>query len=199
MGSFARKRGRNLKKKANTGDKKAVREYRQARQAVKESMVNQLKRDHKCRKQTLINLMGCFLLAMHTGYGFGAARLVRLRDKMQSEMDAIVAGNVSVEEIADFLRDEIGLNVGIAEKDPNAGHYRQIEFKGVQQMSAAFFMALLDEYNFKKKRLADAYGKVADLSDSVAKNEIDYPEICAKVDAVINKGKGAKNNGEKAA
>jgi hypothetical protein len=66
-------------------------------------------------------------------------------------------------------------------------------------MSAAFFMALLDEYNFKKKRLADAYGKVADLSDSVANNEIDYPEICAKVDAVINKGKGAKNNGEKAA
>ena len=33
MGSFARKRDRNLKKKANTGDKKAVREYRRSRKA----------------------------------------------------------------------------------------------------------------------------------------------------------------------
>ena len=120
MGSFARKRGRNLKKKAHTGDKRAVRDYRQARQAVKESMVNQLKRDHKCRRESIHNIMACFLMTMHESYGFGRDRLLRLRDKMQSEFDAIVAGNVSVEEIAGYLKSELDLDIDILEKDPNA-------------------------------------------------------------------------------
>ena len=199
MGSFARKRGRDLKKKAHTGDKRAVRDYRQARQAVKESMVNQLKRDHKCRRESIHNIMACFLMTMHESYGFGRERLLRLRDKMQSEFDAIVAGNVSVEEIAGYLKSELDLDIDILEKDPNAGHYRQIEFKVIQQMSSSFLMALLDEFGFKKKRLENAYGYVIGLSNRLDKKEMDFPELCAKVDAVINRGKGAKNNGEKAA
>ena len=66
-------------------------------------------------------------------------------------------------------------------------------------MSAAFLMALLDEFGFKKKRLENAYGYVIGLSNMLDKKEMDFPELCAKVDAVTNKGKGAKNNGEKAA
>ncbi len=96
------------------GDRRARHEYIRARQAVKESMVEQLKRDHKCRVQTLQNLSACFLLAMNRGYKFGAVRLAKLWEKMQSELDAIVAGYVTVEEIAEFLQEEIGLNVGWA-------------------------------------------------------------------------------------
>ena len=60
-------------------------------------------------------------------------------------------------------------------------------------------MALLDEFGFKKKRLENAYGYVIGLSNRLDEKVMDFPELCAKVDAVINKGKGAKNNGEKAA
>ena len=194
MSSFARKRDRKLKKQASAGDKRAIREYKRGRQAVKESMVEQLKRDHKCRVQTLQNLSACFLLAMNRGYKFGVVRLAKLWEKMQSEMDAIVAGYVTVEEIADFLKDEIGLNVGIAESDPNAGHYRQIEFKGVQQMSAAFFMALLDEFNFKKKRLADAYGMVAEISDNVHYGKETYEGIRHEVEVIMSKKIVAKSH-----
>ena len=193
MGSFARKRDRKIKKQASMGDRRARHEYIRARQAVKESMVNQLQRDHKCRRETIHNLMACFLLAMHTGYGFGRERLLRLRDKMQSEFDAIVGGQVSVEEIAEFLEQDLSFSIGIAESNPNAGHYRQIEFKAVQQMSAAFLMALLDEFDFKRKRLEAAYNHVMDLSDSVGKNETNYAEICAKVNAVIDKKRGRNN------
>lgn len=185
---FAKKMQRKLKKKAQKGDKNAIREYNIANAAVKESYVMQLKRDRNCRKEAIHNLTASFLLAMHEGYGFGAGRLKRLQQKMQSEFDAITAKNVSIEEVAEFLRDEIGLDVDIAASDPNAGHYRKIEFKAVQEMSAAFLMAMLDEFNFKKKRLGAAYDYVAALSEKANAGEITYDEITQKVNEVMCRG-----------
>ena len=185
---FAKKMQRKLKKKAQKGDKNAIREYNIANAAVRESYVMQLKRDRNCRKEAIHNLTASFLLAMHEGYGFGAGRLKRLQQKMQSEFDAITAGNVSVEEIAQYLKEDLKLDVGIAANDPNAGHYRQIEFKAVKEMSAAFLMAMLDEFNFKTKRLADAYDYVAALSDKANANEITYAEITDKVNKVMCRG-----------
>ena len=163
--SFAKKLARNIKKKANIGDKKARKEYAKARRSVKDSYVNQLRRDIDCRKEALHNLSATFLLAMHENEKFGRGRLERLRDKMQSVFDSIIARTVSLEEIAEYLSEEIDLSIGVADKDPKAGHYQQIEFLAVQQMSAAFLMALLDEFDYRKLRLERAYGYVADLSE----------------------------------
>lgn len=185
---FAKKMQRKLKKKAQKGDKNAIREYNIANAAVRETYAMQLKRDRNCRKEAIHNLTASFLLAMHEGYGFGAGRLKRLQQKMQSEFDAITAKNVSIEEVAEFLRDEIGLDVDIAASDPNAGHYRKIEFKAVQEMSAAFLMAMLDEFNFKKKRLGAAYDYVAALSEKANAGEITYDEITQKVNEVMCRG-----------
>ena len=112
---------------------------------------------------------------------------MKLRDKMKSVFDAIVGGYVSVEEVAEYLEKDIGLNIGIAAENPNAGHYRQIEFQAVKEMSSAFLMAMLDEFGWKKKRLAKAYDSVAFLSEEVAAGKITYPEICDKVDAVFKR------------
>ncbi len=60
-------------------------------------------------------------------------------------------------------------------------------------MSAAFFMALLDEFNFKKKRLADAYGMVAEISDNVHYGKETYEEIRHKVETIMNKKIVAKS------
>ena len=187
MSSFARKRNRKIKKQAMTGDEKAVKKYVQAMKSVKQSYVDQYRNDMLCRKQALRNLSGCFLLAMNKGYGFGRDKLLQLRDKMQSEMDAIIDGYVSIEDIAGYLREDIGVDVGIEAKNPDKGHYRQIEFKAVQQMSAAFLMALLDEFSFKKKRLSDAYGWVTSISEEVGNGNITYSEIHAEVDKIMSR------------
>lgn len=185
--SFAKKLARNIKKKTNIGDKKARKEYAKARQSVKDSYVNQLKRDRACRKEAMHNLMGCFLLTMHDRYRFGRGKLERLRDKMQSEVDAMVSGNVSVEEIAAFLEEELELSIGVVGTRPGAGHYEQIKDVVVQQMTAAFLMALLDEFDYKRLRLERAYNFVAELCDRVWVDEITYPEVHSRVDEIMKR------------
>ena len=169
MGSFARSRARKIRKKAGADDRKTRQEARRIRQNVKEAYVCEWYRGKLTRKQALHNLSACFLLAMNEAFGFGAGKLMQPHDKMQEEFECIVEGNVTVEEISDYLASsEVGLSIGVADKDPKANHYRQIEFKAVKEMSAAFLMALMDEFGFKAKRLAKAYGQVCDLSDRVS-------------------------------
>jgi hypothetical protein len=109
---------------------------------------------------------------------------------MQSEFDAIIAKNVSVEEISEYLTNEIGLYCG--EGTPNdKSRQRLIEFKAVKEMSAAFLMALLDEFGYKKKRLGDAYMHCADLSVRLDEKKITYDEIREKIKEVFRKGNRA--------
>lgn len=163
--------------------------------SVKGAYVYQLAYDTAVRREALRNLSAVFLYTMHMYYGFGVGRLTRLRTKIQSEFDAIVAKNVTVEEIAAFLQSEVGLECGMA-AEPKADHQRQIEYKAVKEMSAAFLMALMDEFGFKKKRLTDAYIHCADLSDSLNRGEITYDEITMKMERIMQKG-GKKDEAKK--
>ena len=187
MGSFARVRARKEKKAARVGNERGIRQAQRVQRSVKGAYVYQMRYDTAVRKEALRNLSAVFLYAMHEKYRFGAGYLERLRNKMQSVFDAIVAGNVSVEEIAQYLHDEIKLDCGVDTQDPKADHHRQIEFKAVKEMSAAFLMALLDEFGYKKKRLGDAYMHCADLSDRLNRNEITYPKIRAEIEEVFQR------------
>lgn len=195
MGSFARARARKEKKAARVGNERGVKQAARVQRSVKGAYVYQLRYDTAVRKEALSNLSAVFMYAMHEKYGFGAGYLERLRNKMQSVFDSIVAGNVSVEEIAKFLHDEIKLDCGVDTHDPKADHHRQIEFKAVKEMSAAFLMALLDEFGFKAKRLGDAYMHCAELSDRLSRNEITYSEIRAETKRIFaRKKKPAQDN-----
>ena len=72
MGSFARSRARNNRKKAGSIDKKARQEAARARRSVKEAYVCEWYRGKATRSQALHNLSACFLLAMNEAFGFGA-------------------------------------------------------------------------------------------------------------------------------
>lgn len=189
MGSFARARARKEKKAARVGNERGVKQAVRVQRSVTGAYVYQLRYDTAVRKEALRNLSAVFLYAMHEKYGFGAGYLERLRNKMQSHFDCIVSGNVTIEEIAQYLNDEIKLSCGVDVKDPKADHQRQIEFKAVQQMSAAFLMALLDEFGFKAKRLGDAYIYCAELSDRLSRNEITYPKIRAEIEKIFARKK----------
>jgi hypothetical protein len=193
--SLARKRARKEIKAARKGQSRGERQAVRVNRSVKGAYVYQLAFDMATRREALRNLSAVFLYTMHMYYGFGIGRLTRLRKKMQSEFDAIVAKNVTVEEITAFLQSEVGLDCGMA-AEPKADHQRQIEYKAVKEMSAAFLMALMDEFGFKKKRLTDAYIHCAELSDSLKYGEITYDEITMKMERIMQKG-GKKNEGKK--
>jgi hypothetical protein len=188
--SFARARARKAKKDRKDNISRAEKREQRASRGVRNAYVYQMAYDHAVRQTALENLSAVFLYAMHEKYQFGAGRLARLRGKMQSEFDAIIAKNVSVEEISEYLTNEIGLYCG--EGTPNdKSRQRLIEFKAVKEMSAAFLMALLDEFGYKKKRLGDAYMHCADLSVRLDEKKITYDEIREKIKEVFRKGNRA--------
>ena len=168
--------------------KKVQREEKRAERGMQRAYIDSLITDMECRKEALHKLSMIFLLVMHTQYGFGVGRLKRLRDKMQSELDCIVYKYVTVEEIVVYLRDELKMDVGAAPKDPRANHYRQLELEVIKEMSAAFLMALVDEFGFRKKRLEDAYGFAAGLCDMLTNGETTYEEIGNRMAEVMTKG-----------
>jgi hypothetical protein len=158
MSSFAKKMARKAKKVRREGVEKGQRVAVKASRDVKHSYLLQNCRETLTRREALRNLSAVFLYAMHRDAGFGAkggpkSRLYRLRDKMQSVFDCIVSKNVTIHEISDYLRNDIELDVDIITCDPKADWLRKIEHKAVQEMEAAFLMALIDEFGYKKRGL----------------------------------------------
>lgn len=187
--SFARSRARKNKKQAGGIDKKARQEEQRAKRSVKRACVYELYMGKITRTQALHNLSACFLLSMNECYGFGAGKLMQLHHKMQNEFDCIVGHYVSVAEIERFLADEIGMRTERAENHSKINYYGQIKLKAVKEMSAAFLMALLDEFGFKARRLSRAYAQVCDLSDRVFKKETTYEEIHERLKVIMERGK----------
>jgi hypothetical protein len=196
MSSFARKMGRKVSKAGEKGVKKAERTAGRTQASLICAYAHANIKSTMTRKTALRHLSGVFLYAMHREAGFGAkkgkaSRLFRLRDKMQSVFDCIVSKNVTIQEIEKFLRDEIKIDVDIISCDPKANWYRKVVHRVVQEMEAAFLMALVDEFGYRKKRLEQAYIYCAKLSDEIASGKLTYDFICDEIERVMLNQKAA--------
>ena len=185
--SFAKKMARKRDLAMRGNEHKAHRIVNRAEHDVKMAYRYQMATDMFVRKTALRNLSAVFLFAMHQYEGFGRSRLERLRDKMQNIFECIIGKYVTLSEIADYLKNDVGLDCGLMTDNPKATHHRKIEFKAVQQMSAAFLMAMLDEFGYKKKRLGKAYGYCAALSDEIGDKKITYDEINEQMVKIMGK------------
>jgi hypothetical protein len=183
MSRFARQRSRKVANAGQKGVKKAAATAERTQAGLITAYAHANVRSLLTRHKALRNLSGVFLYAMHRGAGFGAkqganSRLFRLRDKMQSELECITAGNVTVKEIQAFLRAKpIELDIDIISCDPKSNWYRKIEHKAVQELEASFLMALVDEFGYGKKRLERAYIYSARVCDEVAAGQLTYERI----------------------
>jgi hypothetical protein len=196
MSSFARKMGRKVSKAGEKGVKKAERTAGRTQASLICAYAHANIKSTMTRKTALRHLSWVFLYAMHRDAGFGAkkgkaSRLFRLRDKMQSVFDCIVSKNVTIQEIEKFLRDEIKIDVDIISCDPKANWYRKVGHRAVQEMEAAFLMALVDEFGYGKKRLEQAYIYCAKLSDEIASGKLTYAFICNEIERVMLNQKAA--------
>ncbi len=149
----------------------------------------QLRMDMECRRNAISNLIDIFMLTVHERYGFGRHRILRLRDKMQIEFDAILSGNISVKEIDQFLEDEIDLEAGLSRKYKSAGHYESIEDRVVREVTAAFLMAMLDEFGYKGNALMKTCHHAFRINDKLESGELTYPQIREKLQKVMDRGK----------
>lgn len=188
MGSFARRRKRKENKAINRGEKKAKKAAKVLRADMARTYAEQLRMDMECRRNAISNLIDIFMMTVHERYGFGRQRILRLRDKMQSEFDAILSGNISVKEIDQFLEEEIDLEAGLSKKYKSAGHYESIEDRVVREVTAAFLMAMLDEFGYKGNALMKTCHHAFRINDKLESGELTYPQIREKLHKVMKRG-----------
>ena len=190
MSRLSKKLARKAKLANREGEKRTRRTAARADRDIQRSYVMQHHKNLVTRYVALQNLSAVFLYAMHRDAGFGAkkgpeSRLFRLRDKMQAVFDCIISKNVTIEEIEAFLTSEFRMDVSIVACDPKASWERKIEYKAVQQMEAAFLMALVDEFGYGRRRLETAYGYCAKLSDELKAGKLTYDYIRTEIERIM--------------
>jgi len=191
--SLARARARKLKKQAKTGDKLTKSGMARANQAIGMSYVQQYRLEEQYRKEVIADLWLIYQYVMHVKYRFGKERLIRMRNKTWNEFESIIKGYISVPEIDKFFRQEIKFDCGLCTKDPNADRKKKIEDKAIRDLSAAFLMALLDEFNFKGKRLVKICRYAFEINDKILSGEITYDEIRAVLNKAMKRGQNEKS------
>jgi hypothetical protein len=185
--SLARAMARKRKKAMNVGTEKGCKGGMRILYDVKQSYVKQLRIDEDYRADVIANMWLIYRYTMHKRYGFGKQRLIRFRDKAWSEFESIVAGNVNVREIEQFLRSEINLSCALSSKDPYADHYKQIEDRAIREVSAAVLMALIDEFGFGSRRLETVCHYAFEVSDKIERLEITYKQIRDEMEKVMER------------
>lgn len=189
MGSFARARKRKERKAINKGYDKARKQNKVVRRDMARTYAEQLRMDIECRRNAISNITDIFMLTVHERYGFGRQRILRLRDKMQSEFDAITGRNVTIKEIDEFLMAELKLDAGLSKKYTSANHYESIEDRVVREMTAAFLMAMLDEFGLKGSALMKTCHHAFRINDKLESGELTYPQIRERLQKVMKRGK----------
>ena len=187
MSSFARARARKEKKARNKGYGRGEKVSASIKRNVYRSYVEQLKAEELHRKEVIANLWIIFQYTMIERYRFGAQRLTRLRNKTWGEFEAIMAGNVNVREIDQFLRNDVEFSCGLSAVDKNASRWKQIEDQAIRELSAAFLMALLDEFYIKAKGLENICHYAFDLNYKLLAGEISYKDMEKRIIKVMSR------------
>jgi hypothetical protein len=187
MSSFARARARKEKKARNKGYARGEKVSSSINRNVYRSYVEQLKAEEIHRKEVIANLWIIFQYTMIERYRFGAQRLTRLCNKTWGEFEAIMAGNVHVREIDQFLRNDMKFSCGLSAVDKNASRWKQIEDRAIRELSAAFLMALLDEFYIKAKGLENICHYAFDLNYKLLAGEISYKDMKNRIIKVMSR------------
>ncbi len=187
MSSFARARARKEKKARNKGYARGEKVSSSINRNVYRSYVEQLKAEELHRKEVIANLWIIFQYTMIERYRFGAQRLTRLRNKTWGEFEAIMAGNVNVREIDQFLRNDVEFSCGLSAVDKNTSRWKQIEDQAIRELSAAFLMALLDEFYIKAKGLENICHYAFDLNYKLLAGEISYKDMEKRIIKVMSR------------
>jgi hypothetical protein len=185
--SFAKKLARKREKKV---DGKITKQVKSIDRDVRRAYIRQNVTDAVIRMQAVQNVMTMLLVAAHETFGFGDKRLTRIYNRMKSQVDCIHAGYVTVDEICQILRDEAKMKI-CDSRNPKVSRQRLIEYRVIDELSAAFLISLMDEFGFKAKRLHRVYAVAALFSKKLDLHEMemgDLEEILATKAKFVHKG-----------
>ena len=193
MSSFAkkmaRKRARELKKGGIAAAKRSGRPERKMRHLTPREIVE----DHKTVTEAYDTLTVVLDVAVHRKWGWGKERRARLHKKMAIHLLCLKDRTVKTSDIEHIIKKETRLELD--KKHLHAewwDHEREIQYRCVDDMSAIFMIALMDEFGYKGKALGDVYDIAATIAHELKTGEKTVADLRAELEPRRRKRKEAK-------
>ena len=174
MSSIARKLARKTMKAAEQKTAVATR----ARRSVQHATTKQIIRDHGVVSEAYDNLMILFDVAVHRAFGWGKKMRTRLHAKMAVHLLCLRGRTVTTGDIEKILRDEAGLDLDKCHIKAAAwDRDRKLQYSATDDMSAIFLLSIMDEFGYKKVRLARAYETAADIAHEIRTGAVQWADV----------------------
>lgn len=186
---MARKRAKELKK---DGIAAAGRSGR-IEKKVRHLMPREIIKDRKTVTEACDTLTVIFDVAVHRKWGWGKERRARLHKKMAIHLRCLSAGMVKTSDIERIIKDETGLELDKRHLYAEWwDHEREIQYRCVDDMSAIFMIALMDEFGYKGKALDSVYDVAAEIAHEIKIGEKTVADLRAELEPRRRKRKEAK-------
>lgn len=193
MSSFAkkmaRKRAKELKKDGIAAAGRSGRVEKKVRHLTPREIVE----DHKTVTEAYDTLTVVLDVAVHRKWGWGKERRARLHKKMAIHLLCLKDRTVKTSDIEHIIKKETGLELD--KKHLHAewwDHEREIQYRCVDDMSAIFMIALMDEFGYKGKALGDVYDIAATIAHELKTGEKTVADLRAELGPRRRKRKEVK-------
>lgn len=193
MSSFAkkmaRKRAKELEKDGIAAAKRSGRVEKKVRHLTPQEIVE----DRKTVTEAYDTLTVVLDVAVHRKWGWGKERRARLHKKMAIHLLCLKDRTVKTSDIEHIIKRETGLELD--KKHLHAewwDHEREIQYRCVDDMSAIFMIALMDEFGYKGKALGDVYDIAATIAHELKTGEKTVADLRAELEPRRKKKKEVK-------
>ena len=174
MSSIARKLARKTMKMAASEKAVATR----AHKSIQHATTKQIIRDHGVVSEVYDNLMILFDVSVHRAFGWGAKTRKRLHAKMARHLLCLKSRMVTTPDIERILRDEAGLDLDKFHMQADKwDRQRRLQYSATDDMSAIFLLSLMDEFGYKKVRLARVYETAADIAHDIRIGAVQWADV----------------------
>nr|DAJ51388.1 MAG TPA: hypothetical protein [Caudoviricetes sp.] len=186
---MARKRAKELKKDGIAAAGRSGRVEKKVRHLTPREIVE----DHKTVTEAYDTLTVVLDVAVHRKWGWGKERRARLHKKMAIHLLCLKDRTVKTSDIEHIIKKETGLELD--KKHLHAewwDHEREIQYRCVDDMSAIFMIALMDEFGYKGKALGDVYDIAATIAHELKTGEKTVADLRAELEPRRRKRKEVK-------
>lgn len=193
MSSFtkkmARKRAKELKKDGVAAAKRSGRVEKKVRHLTPREIIE----DRKTVTEAYDTLTVLFDVAVHRKWGWGKERRARLHKKMAIHLLCLKDRTVKTSDIERIIKDETGLELNKRHLYAEWwDHEREIQYRCVDDMSAIFMIALMDEFGYKGKALDSVYDVAAEIAHEIKIGKKTVADLRAELELRRRKKKEAK-------
>lgn len=186
---MARKRAKELKRDGIAAAKRSGRGEKKVRHLTPREIL----KDRKTVTEAYDTLTVIFDVAVHRKWGWGKERRARLHKKMAIHLRCLSAGTVKTSDIERIIKDETGLELDKRHLYAEWwDHEREIQYRCVDDMSAIFMIALMDEFGYKGKALDSVYDVAAEIAHEIKIGEKTVADLRAELEPRRRKRKEAK-------